>query len=250
MTPIHHAQGDAFEGPVSRLRRVAILLGVCRPFAIVRRVMAIVVDTFNGPAFWAWTHVGDEVLKIIPSLTYRDATAAISRIVWIVRAITTSPHGCPTPVFLRGRGFGCGAVLSHLAQICESMIRLTSSAIEMPSRFACFLSNSICGSVNETICFCISKHRLEGRFVSDLRQPRKSAHITGYMDVGFGVFTHYVGCINEILRASPDTFMHAGFESRAFIVPARWAFLRSWYRNNVHTLSIPTGIPDSQWGYP
>lgn len=39
--------------------------------------------------------------------------------------------------------------------ICRSMMRRTSSAMEIPSRFASRLRNVRCGSVNEIICFVI-----------------------------------------------------------------------------------------------
>lgn len=38
------------------------------------------------------------------------------------------------------------------ASTCASMMRLTSSAIEMPSRFASRFKKALCGSVNEIIC--------------------------------------------------------------------------------------------------
>lgn len=165
MTPINNAQCYALKGPKSRLRRVPILFGIGRPFAILRRVMTIVVDAFNRPTFWARTHIGDKVSEIIPSFTGRDAAAAISRIVRILRTIATSTHGCPTPVFLRGRVMRRSAVRSHFLWICVSMIRLTSSAMEMPRRFASRLRNARCGSVNEIICLVKLWSRLHLRTV-------------------------------------------------------------------------------------
>lgn len=44
------------------------------------------------------------------------------------------------------------AGLSHLAAMCWSMMRLTSSAIEIPSLLASRMRNCLCGMVNEIIC--------------------------------------------------------------------------------------------------
>jgi len=45
---------------------------------------------------------------------------------------------------------------THLASICRSMMRRTSSAMEMPRRFASRIRNFLCGSVKEIICLVIA----------------------------------------------------------------------------------------------
>ncbi len=49
----------------------------------------------------------------------------------------------------------CAWMKFHLWSMCASMMRLTSSAIEMPRRLASRFRNALCGSVNEIICFVI-----------------------------------------------------------------------------------------------
>lgn len=53
---------------------------------------------------------------------------------------------------LRGLAVVTKASVSHFASMCWSMMRRTSSAIEMPSRLASRFKNALCGSVNEIIC--------------------------------------------------------------------------------------------------
>jgi hypothetical protein len=48
-----------------------------------------------------------------------------------------------------------GWLKHHFASICASMMRLTSSAMEMPRRLASRIRNFRCGSLNEIICFVI-----------------------------------------------------------------------------------------------
>ena len=58
--------------------------------------------------------------------------------------------------------------LHRFPSIWASMIRRTSSAMEMPRRFASRLRNILCGSVNEIICLVISA-RYQGVQVSSTR---------------------------------------------------------------------------------
>jgi hypothetical protein len=50
------------------------------------------------------------------------------------------------PLGIRDRGS------DHFPSLCASTMRLTSSAIEIPSRSASFFKKALCGSVNEIIC--------------------------------------------------------------------------------------------------
>lgn len=63
-----------------------------------------------------------------------------------------SPFYVPRPPSRRTYG----ALTFHVASIWASMMRLTSSAMEMPSRLASRFRYARCGSVNEIICLVMS----------------------------------------------------------------------------------------------
>lgn len=56
---------------------IALLLSLCRPSTIVRRISAIVVDAINRVSVWARPHVCQEVFVRMPAFTERNATPAI-----------------------------------------------------------------------------------------------------------------------------------------------------------------------------
>lgn len=62
---------------------IPCLLARRRPAAILRRVRAVIVDAINRVARrWAWSHIGEEVLKAAePSRADRDTSAAVAGVV-------------------------------------------------------------------------------------------------------------------------------------------------------------------------
>lgn len=67
---------------------------------------------------------------------------------------------------------------SFIFSMWVSTMRLTSSAIEMPSRLASRFRNILCGSVNEIICFVIVErcHYFQQQGCAAIRQVYKSLH--------------------------------------------------------------------------
>lgn len=74
------------------------------PAAIVRRVIALVIVAFNlvrlGRAF---SHIGKEVLKVVPAIADGDSTASVAGIGDVTATLTPAQHRSPAFV---GNGFG------------------------------------------------------------------------------------------------------------------------------------------------
>lgn len=83
---------------------IAGLLCVCRPPAVLWRVVAVVIDAIQS-RIWRWvTHVGVKVLENIPSFTYRNSTGAIEPISVVFCVLAPLTH-LPPYVMDRRSGF-------------------------------------------------------------------------------------------------------------------------------------------------
>jgi hypothetical protein len=105
---------DRDDSPFSTGAPILYLLLVCRPAAVLRGVMAVVVAAINGvSARWTWPDVGEEGFKgVTPTAAYRNAPTAIQRItnrLWVFAALD---HAAPDFVF---GGFGSAVRSIHLA---------------------------------------------------------------------------------------------------------------------------------------
>ncbi len=90
------------------------LLRACRPSAIARLVIAVVVDAFNGMAKWAWPHVIEKCReRIEPSGIDSYASTAVVLEVSSVRIKTARFHGLPRSVFARSLTMPRRAVSGH-----------------------------------------------------------------------------------------------------------------------------------------
>lgn len=98
---------------------------------------------------------GPRKFSLQASTTSRRSALEVVRSSQALRAAGTL--AVPDAECHSGQVVGCCAF--HLASMCESMMRLTSSAMEMPSRFASRFKNALCGSVNEIICLVIVASR-------------------------------------------------------------------------------------------
>ena len=95
-----------------KMTNVAPLFASGRPFAILRRVAAIVVDSFECQAFRLDAHVVKKVLEVGPALADRDATATVASIGGIFR-IAATPD-CAAPRFVSWTtGTLCVSVKKH-----------------------------------------------------------------------------------------------------------------------------------------
>lgn len=82
---------------------VALLLLMCCPAAILRRVGAVIVDSVQRISVWARPHIGNEGAKTNPALlpptvTNVDAASAVIGIGNIVRFVATPNHAEPQTV--------------------------------------------------------------------------------------------------------------------------------------------------------
>jgi hypothetical protein len=76
------------------------LLAWCCPSAVVRRVRSVVVDAIDRVSFWAWSHIGKELRKVInPLRTDRNPARAVVGIVLVVWSQASLLHSLPRAVF-------------------------------------------------------------------------------------------------------------------------------------------------------
>jgi len=189
-------------------------------------------------------------------------------------------------------GFGVTADVALLAQIGSahfdsiwaSMMRLTSSAMEIPSRFDSRLRNVRCGSVKEIICFvicldllrqlllidcrCLSVHRyVESRlydcgqkptsrldYVSATEGPtwfNPSCGISDYVYENGIIASKVVTAESSTVGLQNDCWNWKADREAVFDEPSRYAHQVSFQKNIIvwieaHALSIPQGI---QWEY-
>lgn len=94
--------------PSDVVRSVLRLLFARGPSAILRAVMTIVVNAIQRLAI-ARPHVGEEVLKGLPTLADLDTTPAVAREVRGRRVGAPVAHSLPDPVFAQV----AGAMLGH-----------------------------------------------------------------------------------------------------------------------------------------
>jgi hypothetical protein len=84
---------------------ISCLLDRSCPEAVFRSIGAMIVAAFNG-VLWSWpsTHISIEASKIMPGLTYRNATSSIPGIGGVSWVFTATKHMRPDAM-LRERGF-------------------------------------------------------------------------------------------------------------------------------------------------
>lgn len=78
---------------------VLILFGLCRPFAVIWRIWAIIIDAVKSFARWPWSHISKEVSERQPAVTDYDASAAIVAIPFGFGVKTPIHQGGPGKVF-------------------------------------------------------------------------------------------------------------------------------------------------------
>ena len=80
------------------------LLFTGSPFAVVRRIVTVVIDALDGKPFRARPHVGVEIFKrLVPSVAYNYAAATIARVRLSFAVIAPFMHSAPDVMFRRMR---------------------------------------------------------------------------------------------------------------------------------------------------
>lgn len=121
------ASGSAFR-PL-----IQALLFPCRPSAVLRRVITIVVDAVKRAPEWARPHVSEKRREIIrPLFTHTDASPPVSRIRRVPRITASLLRSMPTGV-LRARSSRQGVPVAKrqlrapFAHVASTGLRVSSS---------------------------------------------------------------------------------------------------------------------------
>jgi hypothetical protein len=78
------------------------LLDICRPSAITRLVVTVIIDSFNRMTrIWLQSHVSKKRFEVVPLFTHSYSSTTISRIFRSVRILATSNHGLPASPLCR-----------------------------------------------------------------------------------------------------------------------------------------------------
>src|SRR5439155_1595276 len=77
---------------------ISLFLG-CRPSAVPRFVVPIVVDPVDAQILWPWPHVSQEVLKFLPSFTHSNSSTSVALPLLSFRVFTSEAHGVPDSIF-------------------------------------------------------------------------------------------------------------------------------------------------------
>lgn len=78
---------------------VTHLLRDCRPPAVVRHVMSIIIDTIKRQALRAWSHIDQKVLEATqPAFTDSDTATAVVLELVVIRIQAPAFHRCPRAV--------------------------------------------------------------------------------------------------------------------------------------------------------
>jgi hypothetical protein len=100
--PFSHTRRLTSEGQSSAATTIARLLCKCRPFAILRLVALLIVETFNGMLRRRLrTHVLVEVHELIPARANSDTSSAVVRESSVPRIETAHAHHLPAFIFWR-----------------------------------------------------------------------------------------------------------------------------------------------------
>jgi hypothetical protein len=124
--PLTNCLCSAIESDRLTAAAIVILLGACRPSAIVRCVVAIGVDAINGMMrTWSAAHIGKEVLKtVLPSVANSNTAAAIIGVPDVRWGIASGFHGNPRAIFGGpGTTVGCDNLTVQTATTRGSALR-------------------------------------------------------------------------------------------------------------------------------
>jgi hypothetical protein len=139
----------------SAMTTVVSLLFSGRPFAVLGRVRAVIINAFKGcPSKGNWPHVRTEVFEAMtPSSTDRNTSAPIVFPSGAVGVIASSLQSCPSVVKRGGRPTVFGKSL-HAKLKIETAARLSRLSCERISS-----DNALCSAVAaaKPSCFAASR---------------------------------------------------------------------------------------------
>lgn len=118
--PLGNRKRQSIKGDESRILVDALVLTLlkgCRPLAVLRRVVTIVVNPINGQTVRLQPHILHKVIDNTPAATYLDAPATVVSIAYVLRIAASLVHvaktvvgGCLRQAMSVGRVVGSRAV--------------------------------------------------------------------------------------------------------------------------------------------
>ena len=103
IAPLSQGLRNPVDGEHRRLARVSSLFGSRGPATVLREVALAVVDAIYAVLrAWPWSHVREEVFKVVPPLAYRDAPVLVQSNVFWPGSEATVSHLAPDLVFGSG----------------------------------------------------------------------------------------------------------------------------------------------------
>lgn len=140
-TPLSHsflATGAGITTYPAIAAAIVTLLDMRSPFTVTRPIISVVINSFNSHSVRPHTHVCQKVFKLVPSLTYANATASI-RGGAAIPASVTSHHFLPTAICWRRSVFAVVPVFTHTS-LPKKYAALCSSFHPRAARFSLSLS--------------------------------------------------------------------------------------------------------------
>ncbi len=116
----------------AKLPPIPVLLGSCGPIAVARRVVAVVVASFQHHfPIWSQSHISHKRGKgITPLLTHLDPATSVVTVVSILRILTATDH-CAPSIVLNG----------PTPPVCDASRKNQFSA-KTPARLGAFIAQS------------------------------------------------------------------------------------------------------------
>ncbi len=169
---------------VSAACRMLVLLLACGPSAVVKFVVAIVINAVNR-VLWSWSrpHIIKKRLKrVSPLVAHRDASPAIMTISGVVRVATSKFHALPGTILVRAISSVGSNLISVQASTATSMAACKPGGLHRDNVSArtqavpVYLSRSTRGLVKDFQSFiCMSSS------VNEVRHERRLQYSASYV---------------------------------------------------------------------
>lgn len=108
----------------TRICRLSV--NIC-PTAIIRMVIAIIILSVQCETMGTLSHIGEEVLKVVPSRANLDAATAIVAITFSPRRVATAHHCAPDMVQIRV--LGCKSILGKAHAAARRAVSVFKSMV-------------------------------------------------------------------------------------------------------------------------
>ena len=107
---------------------ISCLFHACRPSAILRFIVSVVVNSIKCLVLWSRSHICQKIFKgIYPAFANSNPAPAIKRPCWNIWTIATAFHGLPDSIFRW-----------NIFTLCESMSRRASARLFLVKTAATF----------------------------------------------------------------------------------------------------------------